>query len=93
MHYPKFVRTFEANVEDTVQEPNRRFLLLTQYCEGEAKRMIEYWLLLDSNVGYKRAKETLERNSAEKMSSQGLISKGFKRERRSSFMTPTALCN
>ena len=66
MQYPKFIRTFETNVEGIVREPNRRLLLLIQYCEGEAKRMIEYCLLLDSNVGYKRAKETLERNYGRK---------------------------
>ena len=41
MHYIRFIKTFEANVESRVTDPNKRLLLLIQHCEGEAKKVID----------------------------------------------------
>ena len=46
MHYVHFVKTFEANVESRITDPNKQLLLLVQHCEGEAKKVIDHCLLL-----------------------------------------------
>ena len=58
--YTRFIKTFEANVEISVQDSNKRLLLLLQHCEGEAKRLIEFCLLLSPDEGYLKAKDILK---------------------------------
>ena len=41
-------------------------LLLIQHCEGEAKKVIEFWLLLDPDEGYRKAKDILKKNFGRK---------------------------
>ena len=62
MHYIRFIKTFEANVEARVTDPNKRLLLLIQHCEGEAKKVIDYCLLLEPHEGYSHAKTLLKDN-------------------------------
>ena len=62
MHYIRFIKTFEANVESRVTDPNKRLLLLIQHCEGEAKKVIDYCLLLEPHEGYIHAKILLKDN-------------------------------
>ena len=62
MHYIRFIKTFEANVESRVTDPNKRLLLLIQHCEGEAKKVIDYCLLLEPHEGYRHAKTLLKDN-------------------------------
>ena len=59
MNYIRFARTFEANVESVVSDPGRRLLLLIQHCEGEAKKLIDYCLLLEPYEGYNHARALL----------------------------------
>ena len=58
--YTRFIKTFEANVEIPVQDSNKRLLLLLQHCEGEARRLIEFCLLLSPDEGYQKAKDILK---------------------------------
>ena len=60
MHYICFVKTFEANVEPSITDPNKRLLLLVQHCEGEEKKVIDYCLLLEPHEGYNHAKTLLK---------------------------------
>ena len=62
MHYIRFVKTFEANVESRITDWNKRLLLLVQHCEGEAKKVIHYCLLLKPHEGYNYAKTLLKDN-------------------------------
>ena len=62
MNYTKFVKTFESNVETFTQDSSRRLLLLIQHCEGKAKRLIEFCLLLDPEEGYLKAKDIFKEN-------------------------------
>ena len=66
MQYTRFIKTFEANIESSLLDPNKRLLLLIQHCEGEAKKMIEFCSLLEPSVGYFRAKAILEENFGRK---------------------------
>jgi len=65
MSYHRFILTFTSTVEGTVWE-NRRLLYLLQYCEGNAKKLIEHCALLDPKEGYKKAKEILFENFGRK---------------------------
>ena len=62
----RFIKTFEANIESSLLDPNKRLLLLIQHYEGEAKKMIEFCSLLEPSVGYIRAKAILEENFGRK---------------------------
>ena len=51
MKYSKFMTTFETTVEQVELDDQRRLLYLLQHCEGKAKSLIEFCLLLDPAVG------------------------------------------
>lgn len=60
LEYCKFIKNFETNVECKVSDNRLRLSYLIQYCTGEAKSCIEDCVLLDSDVGYNRAKSILQ---------------------------------
>ena len=66
MQYTQFMKVLELNVERAVCDPSRKLLLLIQHCKGEAKRMIEFCLLLEPDLGYQKAKEVLLNNFGRK---------------------------
>jgi len=63
MYYTRFVMNFEASIESKrlLSTASKR-LLLIQYCDGEARKLIEYCTMLEPDLGYKRAKEVLRDN-------------------------------
>ena len=66
MKYSRFMTTFETTVEQVELDDQRRLLYLLQHCEGKAKNLIEFCILLDPAVGYQKAKETLKENYGRK---------------------------
>ena len=89
MDYTKFIKTFETNVESFTEDASRCLLLLIQHCEGEAKRLIEFCLLLNPEEGYQKAKDILKQNFGrknviarahiEKLHSESFIKEGDER--------------
>ncbi|XP_060560451.1 uncharacterized protein LOC132720344 [Ruditapes philippinarum] len=58
--YCKFIKNFETNIESKILDNRLRLSYLIQYCTGEAKSCIEDCVLLESDVGYARAREILK---------------------------------
>ena len=56
----KFVRNFQTNIVSRVSDPSLRLSYLIQFCEGEAKRLIEDCVLLSPQEGYQKAMNLLE---------------------------------
>lgn len=57
--YCKFIKNFEANIENRISDDRLRLSYLIQYCNGEAKSCIEDCVLLEPSDGYKRARSIL----------------------------------
>ena len=57
--YCKFIKNFEANIENSISDHRLRLSYLIQYCKGEAKSCIEDCVLLEPSDGYKRARSIL----------------------------------
>ena len=66
MKYSRFMTTFETTVEQVELDDQRRLLYLLQHCEGKAKSLIEFCLILDPAVGYQKGKQTLKENYGRK---------------------------
>ena len=66
LDFVRFMKTFELNVESLIQDSSRCLLLLIQHCDGEAKKLIEFCLLLDPDEGYRKAKNILKENFGRK---------------------------
>ena len=64
--YPRFIKSFEINVECRVKEDDEKLAYLIQYCKGFAKDAIENCLMLPPEEGYKEAKEILHKNFGQK---------------------------
>ena len=60
LDYCKFIKNFETNVECKVSDNRLKLSYLIQYCTDEARSCIEDCVLLDSDVGYNRAKAILQ---------------------------------
>ena len=61
--YAKFMHTFEVTVNTADLGFKRKLLYLVQHCEHEAKRLIEFCLLLEPEDGYRRALQLLKDNN------------------------------
>ena len=66
MKYSRFMTTFETTVEQVELDDQRRLLYLLLHCEGKAKSLIEFCLLLHPAVGYQKAEKTLRENCGRK---------------------------
>jgi len=55
--YPRFIKSFEINVERRVEKDDEKLSYLIQYCKGAAKDATENCLMLPPEEGYKEAKE------------------------------------
>ena len=64
--YPRFIKSFEINVEQRVKEDDEKLSYLIQYCKGAAKDAIENCLMLPPEEGYKEVKEILHKNFGQK---------------------------
>ena len=60
--YAKFMHSFELIVNAANLSNCKKLMYLVQYCESEAKQLIEYCLLLDPDNGYPRALKLLKDN-------------------------------
>ena len=57
--YPRFIKSFEINVERRVKGDDEKLAYLIQYCKGAAKDAIENCLMLPPEEDYAEAKEIL----------------------------------
>ncbi|XP_078357546.1 uncharacterized protein LOC144642460 [Oculina patagonica] len=64
--YPRFIKSFEINVERRVEKDDEKLSYLIQYCKGAAKDAIENCLMLPPDEGYKEAKVILRKNFGQK---------------------------
>ena len=57
LEYWKFIHNFEVNIVGQTNDPRKRLTYLIQHCTGEAREVIENCCILDSQVGYKKARD------------------------------------
>ncbi|XP_013384334.1 uncharacterized protein LOC106154518 [Lingula anatina] len=62
VNYPTFMRNFEINVENQVQDDCVRLTYLIQFCTGKAKSAIKDCVILPPSQGYQQAKSILFTN-------------------------------
>ena len=62
INYSKFMRNFELNVENRVQDASVRLSYLIQYTGGKARDAIQNCVILPEVGGYLKAKEILRKN-------------------------------
>ena len=60
--YPRFIKSFEINVECRVKKGDKKLAYLIQYCKGTAKDAIKNCLMLPPEESYKESKEILRKN-------------------------------
>ena len=71
--YTRFISMLEATIEVKELDYRLRLLYLMQHCEGKAKLLIQFCVLLDPDVGYDEAKQILYENFGRKsLIAQGL---------------------
>ena len=61
LQYPIWVKAFETLIEGRAIKASERLHFLGKYVKGEAKEVVESFLLLDSEDAYDKAKETLKK--------------------------------
>ncbi|CAB3992200.1 Hypothetical predicted protein, partial [Paramuricea clavata] len=66
VNYTTFMRNFELNVENRVQETSVKLSFLIQYTSGTAREAIENCVILPADEGYAKAKEILRKNFGQK---------------------------
>ena len=66
VNYTRFMRNFELNVENRVQETSVKLSFLIQYTSGTAREAIENCEILPADEGYAKAKEILRKNFGQK---------------------------
>ena len=64
--YPRFIKSFEINVERRVNADDERLSYLIQFCSGVAKDAIENCVILPPGQGYSEAKDILQKNFGQK---------------------------
>jgi hypothetical protein len=66
VNYTRFMRNFELNVENRVQEKSVKLSFLIQYTSGTAREAMENCVILPADEGYAKAKEILRKNFGQK---------------------------
>ena len=66
MNYNRFMRNFELNVENRVQDAGVRLSYLIQYTGGKARDAIQNCIILPEVEGYLKAKKILRKNFGQK---------------------------
>ena len=61
LQYPVWVKAFETLIEGRAVRPSERPHFLGRYVKGEAKEVVDSFLLLDSEDAYDKAKEMLKK--------------------------------
>ena len=59
--FPRFLHSFESTVETAKTDNRARLNLLIQYCQGDARLLIEDCVNLDPKIGYEEAKKLLKK--------------------------------
>ena len=59
LQYPVWIKAFETLIESRAIKPNERLHFLGKYVTGNAKEVVDGFLLLDSEDAYQKAKEML----------------------------------
>ena len=60
MEYWKFVRNFQALVDDKIDDSSAKLFYLLQYCQGKARRIIDSCSRKRPDEGYSEAWRLLE---------------------------------
>ena len=61
LQYPLWLKTFETLIEGRALKSSERLHFLGKYVKGEAKELVDSFLLLDSEDAYDKAKEMLKK--------------------------------
>ena len=61
LQYPVWIKAFETLIESRAIKPNERLHFLGKYVTGNAKEVVDGFLLLDSEDAYQKAKDMLAR--------------------------------
>ena len=61
LQYPIWVKAFETLIEGRAVKPSERLHFLGKYVKGEAKEVVESFLLVDSEDAYDKAKHKLKK--------------------------------
>lgn len=61
LQYPVWLKAFETLIEGRAVRPSERLHFLGNYVKGEAKEVVDSFLLLDSEDAYDKAKEMLKK--------------------------------
>ena len=61
LQYSLWEKAFETLIEGRAIRPSERLHFLGKYVKGEAKKVVESFLLLDSEDAYERAKQMLKK--------------------------------
>ncbi len=67
LRYHQFIRTFEENVDNVMQDNAARLTRLAQYCTGKAKKVVDSCLLMDPDEGYPEARRLLRERFGRKI--------------------------
>ena len=59
LEYCQFIHNFNVNIASLINDPCRRLVYLIQYCQGEAKQVIENCCMYEPKCGSKKAREIL----------------------------------
>ena len=59
--YPTWIRAFESLVESKATKPSDRLYFLSRYVSGEAKEVIQGFMLMEGDDAYQKAKEVLHK--------------------------------
>ena len=57
LEYCQFIHNFNVNIASLINDPCRRLVYLIQYCQGEAKQVIENCCMYEPKCGSKKARE------------------------------------
>ena len=61
LKYPTWIRAFESLVESRATKPSDRLYFLSRYVSGEAKEVIQGFMLMEGDDAYQKAKEVLHK--------------------------------
>ena len=76
LHYPIWIKAFETLLESRAVSPAERLHFLGKYVSGEAKNVVNGFMLLDSEDAYNKAKEML----AKRFGDPFTVASGFRKK-------------
>ena len=76
LNYHHFMALFKEVVENKVEDPRGRMIRLLKYTSGEARELINHYIQLPSNEGFKYAKYLLEEAYGEFHCDRHIVQRG-----------------